>query len=880
MSVIFLMNGVCPISAQEVISDNTTNTTVQFSDKTYTVSGGKIIGDVNQFHSFELFNIYAGETVHFTGPNSVQNIINRVTGGESWINGRLKSTIQGADLFFLNPKGVVFGPEAQLDVKGSFYVSTADYLKMQDNSIFYVSPQQSSLLTSSSPSSFGFLDNSIAPIQFEGGRSLDSNYPGLSVSEAQTIAVVGGDIHFNQGSFINSQSIENASTISSLYAPSGRIYLLSTASEGIIDFTEKHPDISYLNKLGTITLSNRSLLDISGDGAGNIHIQADQITFDNSRIKSVSYGVALDDGIDIIAENIHFTSGSNIVGRARGNGSGGYVSLKGDTILFEGISSTTTSSSCICIDSFVNAASGQLILDAKNITFLDGAVLSASTFGSGASGNITLLASETILFKGKNHTQENGYNGSRIFLRTYSDEENAGNGGMLTMDATTIRIEDGAFVTASTNGKGNGGEIRLNAKESVFLSGDTTYLKATVMINSENTGNGGSIHIDAKHIQIDNGAYIETSTYSKGRAGNISLNATHSITISGVKDQSIGGIRAGAFGQYENSGDSGKINIQANNIKIFNYGNISTSSTGSAKAGNISIKANNISIDQHSYVSSSSESIGSNREAGSITIESSDDIHLKKQSYISTSTSGTDRAGKINIITNNLLLDNSSIISSSNADQMGGDAGSININSFNDTKLKNNSSILTESVSSGGGMISVNAFDLMLVHSRISTSVKDFSGDGGTINIHTKLVSLLYSGINADAHKGDGGVITIETDNFIEFPTNSVTAISVYGNQGTVSITSFDKTNKINIFDLNTNFLYPDKWLTTSCKNKKRTDISRLIVSELLASPAAITDLKASPYPGCSLIASKKELSGINTSIFSNYLRLKNDFIE
>lgn len=877
--VIPLIDCVCPIYAQEVISDNTTNTRVQFSDKTYTVSGGKIIEDVNQFHSFEKFNVYAGETVHFTGPNSIKNIINRVTGGESWINGLLKSSIEGADLFFLNPDGVIFGPEARLDVKGSFYVSTADYLKMQDNSIFYASTLQSSLLTSSPPVSFGFLDNTIASIQFEGGKSLESEYPGLVVTESKTIAVVGGDIELQQASFINSQSIKKASTTSSLYAPSGQIYLLSTASEGVIDFTEKHPDISYLNKLGTITLSNRSSLDISGDGAGNIHIQANQITFDNSRIISESYGVAREDGIALIAEKIHFTNGSNIIGRTRGNGSGGYVSLKGDTILFDGINSSTVSS-YISIDGFVKATSGQLILDAKDITFLDGAYLSASTFGSGESGQITLLASETILFKGKNNLNDNIYSGSRIYVRTYSKEDDAGNGGSLTMEAKNIRIEDGAFVTASTTSKGDGGEIKLNAKESVILSGDNTCIKATVMRHEANTGNGGSIQIDAKNIQIKNGAYIESSTYSKGKAGNISLNATHSINISGVKDNAINIVSANAFGQYENSGDSGEINIHANRLNIFHSGNVSTSTTGKAKAGNIKIIVNDLVMDQQSFVSSSSGSIGSNNEGGSITIESINNIHLNNQSYISTSTRGTDRAGIINLRTTNLLLDNANVKSSSSSDQMAGDAGFIHINTLGKTKLTHNSSILTESVSSGGGLVSVNTPDLLLINSRLSTSVKDFSGDGGKININAVLVTLMHSSINADAYEGSGGEINIKTDHFLEYPINSVTAISIYGNHGTVSITSFNNTEKINIFDLNTDFLLADKWLTTPCKKRSKADTSYLIVSELLASPSAITDFKASPYLGCSLMKNTKESIAFNHTILSDYLQLKKDFDE
>src|SRR5262249_19607437 len=77
----------------------------------------------NLFHSFGQFNVQRGESATFTGPSSVVNILSRVTGGEqSFINGRLQSTIPGANLYLLNPSGVLFGPHASLNVSGSFHV--------------------------------------------------------------------------------------------------------------------------------------------------------------------------------------------------------------------------------------------------------------------------------------------------------------------------------------------------------------------------------------------------------------------------------------------------------------------------------------------------------------------------------------------------------------------------------------------------------------------------------------------------------------------------------------------------------------------------------------------------------------------------------------
>src|SRR5215813_10927970 len=100
-------------------------------------SVGQIRGP-NLFHSFGQFNLSRGESATFTGPNTIANIIGRVTGGSpSSIDGTIRSQIPGANLYLLNPSGVLFGPNASLDVQGSFHVSTADYLKMADGAQFH-----------------------------------------------------------------------------------------------------------------------------------------------------------------------------------------------------------------------------------------------------------------------------------------------------------------------------------------------------------------------------------------------------------------------------------------------------------------------------------------------------------------------------------------------------------------------------------------------------------------------------------------------------------------------------------------------------------------------------------------------------------------------
>ncbi|MCY7324100.1 MAG: filamentous hemagglutinin N-terminal domain-containing protein, partial [Phormidesmis sp. CAN_BIN36] len=115
------------------------------------VDGGARRG-ANLFHSFLEFNVAAGRGVYFSNPIGVGNIFSRVTGSNaSSIAGRL-GVLGNANLFLLNPNGILFGPNASLDVAGSFTASTASSLLMADGTVYSAtSPTASSLLTVSVP---------------------------------------------------------------------------------------------------------------------------------------------------------------------------------------------------------------------------------------------------------------------------------------------------------------------------------------------------------------------------------------------------------------------------------------------------------------------------------------------------------------------------------------------------------------------------------------------------------------------------------------------------------------------------------------------------------------------------------------------------------
>jgi filamentous haemagglutinin family N-terminal domain len=138
IKTLLFISCIFPAAHAEVITDGSLGAKVELPGKDFQITPelGQQVGN-NLFHSFQQFNLSESESATFSGADSVQNIIARVTGGSpSMIDGTLRSTIPNADLYFLNPYGVMFGQHAKLDLQGGFHVSTADYLRLQDGGRF------------------------------------------------------------------------------------------------------------------------------------------------------------------------------------------------------------------------------------------------------------------------------------------------------------------------------------------------------------------------------------------------------------------------------------------------------------------------------------------------------------------------------------------------------------------------------------------------------------------------------------------------------------------------------------------------------------------------------------------------------------------------
>ncbi len=259
----------------------------------------------NLFHSFQQFDIPAEHTATFTGPDQVQNVISRVTGGNSsQIDGTLRSQVGQADVYLINPAGVVMGPDAQVDVPAALHVSTADELRFRDGAVYSARDPAGSTLTMAEPEAFGFLNPQPTAIQLNGTL--------LEIKPGKTATLTAGDIEI-RGSEERTAEIR---------APGGEIQLQAK---------------------GDLQLDH-ARIDTSGDGGGQIAIQARNAYLNQSTVATNNTGARhAEGGIDIqFDQNLELTAGSRIQSNTLDRGNAGNLAIQANKMIIEDGSSVVS----------------------------------------------------------------------------------------------------------------------------------------------------------------------------------------------------------------------------------------------------------------------------------------------------------------------------------------------------------------------------------------------------------------------------------------------------------------------------------------------------------------------------------------------------------
>lgn len=874
-----LLTAVAGHTSAEVVTDGTLGAARSLSGPDFAVTAdlGQQRGG-NLFHSFSFFNIYTGESATFSGPGTVANIISRVTGGTvSSIDGALNSTIPGANLFLINPAGVMFGENATLNISGSFHASTAGYLVLSDGGRFDAVTPANSVLTSAPPSAFGFLDN---PAAITVQRSK------LLVDSGKTLSVVGGDVTMDSAI---------------LYAPGGKVQVASVQSAGEVGVDVSSLDVSDYGQLGEINVSHEGDFFsrfVPGVGiAGNIHVTGD-------------------DGGTVVIRGGQFVTNSAIVFADGNTGDAGKVDIQ--------VSGTLRAAhgTIITADQFGSGQAGEMIVAADKIILESGGRLQVDNYGPGAGGTLAVTATDSIDIEGRSSAdlplvgdQQSGMyaasfgtgEGGDVSVHTESlavgsegkielnSMSGAGDGGNLSLTAGTIDLHDGGTIQLDTLGTANAGTATINARvleissggsiatkslgegsagmlniaasESVNLSGKGDLDPSGIYSNAFSSGDGGQIRVVTADLTVDDGARIQagvgtnpdtpglppataatqagtielqvdrlnvsgaaqisTQSENAGQAGDITVQAGDAVNISSP----AGAVQSGLFSTASGTGTGGNITITGGTLNM-SGGAVNVSSANTGDAGSISVTADSVTMDKGAQISTSVDGDGNGGllhlvSNGKVTLEGQAADGFQTGLYSLTEGAGT--GGAIEVSGSRVLLSNNATINSESNGS--GNAGNIDVTAVSRVKLKN-ASINTSAENADGGNIKITATDMVeLTNSEITAAVGGGEGDGGNVTIDPEFVILSSSRILASAIGGDGGNITIVTDHFIASPDSVLDASSELGVDGTINIISPDEEITSNLVELPAAYLDASGLLRERCSTRHQTTQSSFVVA-------------------------------------------------
>jgi filamentous hemagglutinin family protein len=808
------------------------NTTVRVNNNTNILEGGTRV-EGNIFHSLREFSVINGSEAFFNNPLDIRNIITRVTGqSPSDINGTIRAN-GAANLFLINPSGIIFGENARLDIGGSFVGSTANSLLFNNGWEYSATnPNSPPLLTVSIPVGLQFGSNPGA-IEVRGsgheltydprrGTTIQDNVPALGVQAGKTFALVGGDIFFKGGN---------------VYTESGKIFLGSVNSPNLVSLKVNDSDLAFeysgVEKFGNIELSQKASVDVSGEGGGSIQIQGQKLSIrDGSSVLSITAGSQ--PGRDIIVNTTEL------------------VELIGESADGKYASSIFTQSQGA-------GSSGNLTVNTLILTATGGAYLSTYIGSSGNAGQLTVTAPQAIELSGRGIYSSGFDTGSSTF--------SSGSGGNLNIKTGRLSIKNGATVSSSTNGEGSAGELNIDTGNgrievtgtSRISTSSDDFIPSSIVAqsNSKTTGAAGNLTIKTGELIAQGGGFISTSTFGTAQAGNLTIDAISYVELSGIDTFSFQ--ESGLFALQNSEGETGignagNLTINTPLLRVLGGATVNASTSGAGRggelnidtgngrievigtsslgfprssivaqanlavtgvAGNLTIKTGELIVQDGAYISAGTFGAG---QSGNLTINASEKIEIVgvnprfngfpsglftqqdsedesgtgnagnltistpllsvlNGATVSVSTFGDGQGGDLKITTDQLLVRKASI----RARSLGaGNAGNLTINAKSAINLDDNA-IVTANTRSNGvdqATITINSGDLILRRgSRITTNAIGTGVIGGDININTGNLALLErSNITANSTDARGGKINIQTQGLFQSPDSAITA--------------------------------------------------------------------------------------------------------
>ncbi len=645
--------GLSQDAMAQVIPDSTLGTQVTQTGGVFGISNGVRSGN-NLFHSFSQFSVPTHGSAIFNNATDVQNIFSRVTGTQlSNIDGILK-TQGGANLFLMNPNGIIFGPNAQLQLGGSFLGTTASGLKFTDGIEFNTVNATPSLLSITLPlglqmgSSPGRITvhgsgHRLAGTQLFAPLDRSHNPVGLSVGLGQSLVLIGGEVNLTGGVMV---------------AQGGGHLEIGSVQSGSVNLSPLGlgwvGDYGAIQQFKDIHLAQQSLLDASGQ-SGSIRLAGKEISLtEGSSAMIQNFGSQKSEGMTVQA-----TGALTLMGNAQNGCLGSFFQ----------------------IDNLGAGISGDITISAAQMHLLDGASVASRTFSTAPGGNTTVRVSGAIVIDGV--APANPLSVSSISMATYGFNY-AGNA---TIETGNLSILNGASVSSLTAGVGQAGTVRVNATGTIEVSGNNpiTFIPSTIVSTSFGAGNAKDVFINTSKLRVRDGGIIGSSTSVTADAGNVIINASESLTLQGRATGSITASRIASTAEILDPatqaayglppvpmGNAGSLVINTPALWITDGAYVTVKNDGPGRAGDLNITGRSIFLNNQGGITASTAS----GNGGNIRLNLQDSLLLRNGSNISATASGKGSGGNL-VITSPIMvgLENSDIIA--NAQQ--GRGGNIQI---------------------------------------------------------------------------------------------------------------------------------------------------------------------------------------------------------
>ena len=653
------------------------NSAVTRTGEQITIDEGTVNGS-SLFHSFSKFNLRTGETAFFNNGMTIDNIITRVTGGElSTIDGLIKAN-DTANLFLLNPSGIQFGPNAALNIGGSFVGSTADSLLFEDGSLFSAAkPEVAPLLTVSVPIGLQFGASPGAIVNRSQATQVNDygteHVLGLQVQPARTLALVGGDVRLEGGQLSSAAGTINLSQVGASLVGSdglelnpqtagGRIEVGAVGANSQVQIAQSPDNPQILNfsyegveHFQDIQLSDLAVVDASGDGGGAIQLQGKNVTIsEGSLIRSNTLG---ENPGETLA--IHATESLQVLGNT----------LLDDSIdpRLAGAGIFIPRRTSISTNTYSNGSAGEITIEADKVIVDRGAQIAAYIFHEGRGGDISIRATDSLEIIGQTIPLDFapeiffpfgfdfpgfGEAAFRSFISSSSVSTSSfisGNPGNIVIDTGRLTIRDGAVVLTNPIFRGDGGTITVNATESVEVSGTSKFnippnnfgiSRSLLWTATTDSGDAHSLTINTQKLIIRDGGTIQATAFATVEPGDVFINASESVEISGAGFSPTDGnlpsnLSASSFG----TSNAGSLIINTDQLTVADGAEVAVNSTEIGDGGDLSINANSLFLDRGLITATSTSG-----EGGRIALIADDQILLRRNSNIST-TAGLEGSG-------------------------------------------------------------------------------------------------------------------------------------------------------------------------------------------------------------------------------------------